>query len=65
MFLSYAYFVISIQISLVLISEKRIGAVTEKISDQSTGDVAIDFYHKYKVNPNANDLLSLVSWSLE
>ena len=58
-------FFISIQISIVLISEKRFGAVTEKISDQSTGDVAIDFYHKYKVNPNVNDILSLVFGALE
>ena len=46
---------------LVLNSKKRFGAVTEKISDGSTGNVAIDFYHKYKVKPNTNNLLSLVS----
>ena len=34
--------------------------MTEKISDGSTGNVAIDFYHKYKVKPNMNNLLSLV-----
>lgn len=47
--LLYYYTVHIYIVSLVLISKKIFGAVTEKIKDGTTGDVAIDFYHRYKV----------------